>query len=130
MSEAIYGVTNPKEAVDKDNIQRFGSVIELDLEKEAYYRELHANVWEGVQAKIHECNMRNYNIYIAPIAGKKYLFSFFEYIGSDLEGDMGKFPQDEETLRWWKETDPCQKCLPGTPEGEQWLGLERVFFQA
>ena len=49
MSEAVYGATNPQPGVDKDGVQRFGSAIELRPEKEAYYRELHANVWPGVQ---------------------------------------------------------------------------------
>ena len=130
MSEAVYGSTNPEKKVDIDGVQRFGSAIELDLEKEAYYRELHANVWEGVQAMISKCNIKNYNIFVLPLNGKKYLFSFFEYHGTDLEADMAQMPQDEETQRWWKETDPCQKRLEGTSESEQWLNLERVFFQA
>jgi len=130
MSKAVYGETNPQSAVDKDDVQRFGSAIELRPEKEAYYRELHANVWPGVQKMISSANIRNYNIFYAELDGKKYLFSFMEYHGSDIEADMAKFPQDEETLRWWKETDPCQQRLPGTPDGDQWLNLERVFFQA
>ena len=130
MSSAVYGSTNPEPGYDVDKVQRFGSVIELDIDKETYYRELHANVWDGVQAMISKCNIKNYNIFVFPINGKKYLFSFMEYHGNDLESDMAQMPQDAETQRWWKETDPCQKRLEGTPEGEQWKNLERVFFQA
>ncbi len=130
MSQAVYGATNPAEKIDQDGVQRFGSTVELDLEKEKYYRELHANVWDGVQAMIAKCNIKNYNIFVLPLNGKKYLVSFFEYHGTDLAADMAQMPQDEETQRWWKETDPCQKRLDGTAEGEQWLNLERVFFQA
>ena len=58
---------------------------------------------------------------------KLYLFAYFEYVGEDLEADMAKMADDPETQRWWKETDPCQKRLPGTPEGQQWLKISEVF---
>jgi len=34
---------------------------------------------------------------------------------------------DPKTNEWWAVTDPCQIRLPGTPEGDQWLGIEEVF---
>jgi len=72
-------------------------------------------------------NIRNYSIYMTELEGKLYLFSYFEYIGDDWDADMKAIADDPETQRWWKETDPCQSRLPGTPEGQQWLKIPEVF---
>ena len=62
------------------------------------------------------------------IKGQKYLFSYFEYIGADLQADMRAMADDPETQRWWKETDPCQIRLPGRQPGANWSDMEMVFF--
>ncbi|MGB0580378.1 MAG: L-rhamnose mutarotase [Limisphaerales bacterium] len=127
-SEPIYGPTNPSpEELVKSHVRRFGSVIGLNPEKEKYYRELHADVWTTVLARIKESNMRNYSIYITEIEGKKYLFSYFEYVGTDLEADMQAIADDPETQRWWKETDPCQRQLPTRKPNANWSEMEMVF---
>jgi L-rhamnose mutarotase len=108
-------------------VQRFGSVIGLRPEKKDYYLKLHANVWPSVLKQIRGSNIRNYSIYLAELEGKLYLFSYFEYVGDDFKADMAKMAEDPETRRWWKETDPCQSRLPGTPESEQWLKIPEVF---
>lgn len=122
-SMEMAGVEAPKAA----KVQRFGSVIGLKPEKKDYYVKLHANTWPGVLERIKKSNIRNYSIYLAELEGKLYLFSYFEYVGDDFQGDMKKIADDPETQRWWKETDPCQIRLPGTPEGEQWLKIPEVF---
>lgn len=108
-------------------IQRFGSVIGLRPEKEAYYRQLHANAWPGVLQRLRESHIQNYSIYITELEGKKYLFSYFEYVGSDFEADMKGIADDPETRRWWRETDPCQIQLPNRKSGANWSEMERVF---
>ena len=89
-----------------------------------YAEKLHR---PGVLKQIRESNIRNYSIYRAELGGKLYLFSYFEYVGTDFEGDMKKMGEDAETRRWWKETDPCQRRIPGTPEGQHWMELPEVF---
>jgi L-rhamnose mutarotase len=124
-----YGPTNPSPAQLKTaRVKRFGSVIGLDPEKEQYYRELHAGVWPTVLDRIRKSNIRNYSIYVTEIREQKYLFSYFEYIGNDLEADMKAMADDPETQRWWKETDPCQIQLPGRQPGANWRNMEMVFF--
>lgn len=124
----VYGPTNPTpDQIAQAKVKHFGSVIELRGDKEQYYRELHGNVWPEVRAAINKANIRNYNIYVATIDGKRYLFSSFDYIGTDSKQDFADIAKDPTTKnRWWPETDPCQKRLPGTPEGEQWLPMEMV----
>ena len=124
-----FGKTNPA-AEQKENmrVKRFGSVIGLDPEKEQYYRELHADVWPTIVDRIRQSNIQNYSIYVTEIRGQKYLFSYFEYVGTDLEADMKAMADDPETQRWWKETDPCQIQLPGRQPGANWSDMEMVFF--
>ncbi len=107
---------------------RYGMVIALKPEKIAEYKELHANCWPGVLEKIEKCGIRNYSIYLAEIEeDKHYLFSYFEYVGDDFEGDMKKMAADGTTQKWWKETDPCQTPVPTCPEGDWWMKMEEVF---
>jgi L-rhamnose mutarotase len=123
---AVHGKTNPE--VPTDGVRRLASVIRLVPELEQMYRELHANVWDSVASRLRKSNIRNYSIFIAGIEGRKYLFSYCEYSGSDYEGDMRKIAEDPETRRWWQQTDPCQIPLPECVEGKRWCDLERVFF--
>ena len=126
--QPVYGRTNSSpEAHAKAVVQRFGSVIGLDPEKEQYYRELHANVWPGVLERLKRSNISTYAIYVAELEGKKYLFSHFEYTGDDFEADMRAISEDPETKRWWKETDPCQIQVPTRKAGANWSDLEMVF---
>lgn len=110
------------------NIKRFGSITGLKPEKMAYYKQLHANAWEGVLKKIKACHIQNYSIYVKEIEGKPYLFSYFEYVGNDFEKDMQSMATDTLTQRWWRETDPCQQPLPdAAAKGKIWSDAEEVF---
>jgi len=104
-------------------VKRFAQLIKVKPEKLDYYKELHANPWPCVLENIHECNIRNYSIFITP---DLYLFAYFEYVGNSFEEDMKKMAEDECTQKWWKETDPCQESL-SNESGEWWLNLEEVF---
>ena len=128
-NNAVYGNTNPiPEDFEKMPVKRFGSVIGLNKEQEIYYRQFHAEVWDGVINRIKASNIRNYSIYITEIEGKNYLFSYFEYTGEDYKSDIKAMADDESTKRWWKETDPCQFQLPSRKAGDQWSSMEMVFF--
>jgi L-rhamnose mutarotase len=123
-----YGATNPAPStVVTMPIKRFGSVIGLHHEKERYYRELHSDAWPEVIERLKRSNIRNYSVYISEIAGRKYLFSYFEYVGRDIEADMRAIADDPVPQRWWKETDPCQIQLPTRKPGAHWSDMEMVF---
>jgi len=122
-----YGKTNPSpEEFKKMPVKRYGSVVELNPNKDQYYRELHANGWQGVMEQIKRSNIQNYSVFVHEIADKKYLFSYFEYVGNDFDADMVLIAEDEETRRWWGETDPCQNPLP-CADGGIWSAMETVF---
>ena len=61
-------------------MKRYGSVIGLSEEGKSEYRKLHAAVWPGVLAKIADCNIRNYSIYLKE--PENLMFSYFEYHGT------------------------------------------------
>jgi L-rhamnose mutarotase len=114
----------------KPKVQRYGSVIGVRAEKLKEYKKLHAAVWPEVAKKITEANIRNYSIYLRKLPdGNYYLFSYFEYVGTDFKGDMAKMASDPMIKKWWKETDPCQKPLGDRNKGEWWAGMEEVFHQ-
>jgi L-rhamnose mutarotase len=79
--------------------------------------------------RIQDSNIRNYSVAVKEIEGKLYLFSYFEYVGSDFANDMAALAADPETQRWWKETDPCQMPLPDAANaGRIWSDAEEVFY--
>ncbi|HEX6848260.1 MAG TPA: L-rhamnose mutarotase [Chitinophagaceae bacterium] len=122
--EIDSGVTTP----EKQRV-RYGMVTGLKPEKLDYYKELHAKPWPAVIAKIKECNIENYSIYIQKMEDKYYLFSYFEYTGHDFDTDMKKMATDTTTQRWWKETDPCQLPLPEALSKQQvWTKMDELFY--
>lgn len=104
-------------------MKRYGSIIRVLPEKLEEYKQLHANTWPTVLKMIHECNIRNYSIYYK----EGLLFSYYEYIGTDYDGDMARMAADPQTQRWWKVTDPCQQPLETNKPGEWWAAMEEVF---
>jgi L-rhamnose mutarotase len=107
---------------------RHASIIGI-LEKDiAEYKRLHAAVWPGVLATIQRCHIRNYSIYLRRLpSGQHYLFSYFEYTGSDLAADLALMAADPTTQDWWKLCEPLQQPLPDRAPGEWWAGAEEVF---
>lgn len=107
---------------------RYGMVQGLKPDRVARYKELHAAVWPAVLDMIRQCNIRNYTIYLRRLPdGQYYLFSNFEYIGTDYAADMAKMAADPTTQAWWAECKPCQEPLPDRAEGEWWAAMEEVF---
>jgi L-rhamnose mutarotase len=110
----------------KVSMKRYAKVIQVKPEKLAEYEQLHANCWEGVCKKIAECNITNFSIHY----GGGYLFSYYEYVGTDYEADMLKMAQDETTQKWWEFTDSCQDPVSWAKDGEWWSDLREVFYTA
>ena len=104
-------------------MKRYGSVIKVRMEKLREYKKLHAAVWPEVLEMITRCNIRNYSIYYKD----GYLFSYFEYVGTDFDADMAKMAADETTQKWWDVCKPCQQQLETCAENEWWADMEEVF---
>jgi L-rhamnose mutarotase len=104
-------------------MKRYGMVIRVKPERLEEYKRLHAAVWPEVLRKITECNIRNYSIYHKD----DLLFSYFEYVGKDFDGDMAKMAADPITQKWWDVCKPCHDPLPTRGEGEWWANMDEVF---
>jgi L-rhamnose mutarotase len=107
----------------KETHTRYASVIKVKPEKLEEYKALHANPWPGVNQMLKQCNIQNYSIFYRD----GYLFSYFEYTGSDFEADMEKMAKDSLTQEWWKLTDPCQIPVETAGEGVWWADMEELY---
>lgn len=104
-------------------MQRYGMVLRLRPEAEEKYKAYHAAVWPEVLDMIRKCNIRSYSIYLKD----GYLFSYFEYTGSDFQADMARMAADPKTQEWWAIMEPMQEPLPTRQAGEWWANMEEVF---
>lgn len=104
---------------------RMGMLIGLKPDRIAEYKKLHAAVWPEVLDMIHECNIRNYSIFLRE--PENLLFAYWEYIGTDFEADMRRMAADPNTQRWWDICMPCQQPLESRGDDEWWAIMEEVF---
>ncbi|MHC4501324.1 MAG: L-rhamnose mutarotase [Planctomycetota bacterium] len=104
-------------------MKRYGMVINVKPEKFDEYKRLHADVWPAVLDMIKQCNIRNYSIYHKD----GFLFSYFEYEGTNFDADMAKMAADPTTQEWWDLCKPCQTPLETRGPGEWWADMEEVF---
>jgi L-rhamnose mutarotase len=104
-------------------MQRYASVIGMKPENREEYERLHAAVWPEVLEQIKKSNIRNYSIY----RYGELLFSYFEYVGDDFEGDMAAMAADPNTQRWWDVCMPLQSPVPDRAEGEWWATIPEIF---
>ncbi|WP_242675464.1 L-rhamnose mutarotase [Niastella koreensis] len=127
----MQGCLQQSAARDSEKKQRvrYGMITGVKPEKLDYYKSLHGKPWATVLAKIKECNIENYSIYLQKIDSNYFLFSYFEYTGNDFDADMKKMAADTATQRWWRETDPCQlPLLEAVAKKQIWTKMEEVFY--
>jgi L-rhamnose mutarotase len=105
------------------SLKRVASVVGLDPDKEMAYRELHRKVWPEVLEVLVSAGVTNYSIFLRD----SLLFSYFEFVGDDYESAMAGIASDKTTKEWWKLTEPCQRPLPSTGDGEWWANADEVF---
>ena len=109
-------------------MKRFGQLIGVKPEVFTEYVKYHAAVWPGVLKMITDCNIRNYSIYLRQLDdGQHYLFSYFEYTGTDFAADMAKMAADPKTQEWWSVMMPMQRPVANRAPGEWWATMEEVF---
>jgi L-rhamnose mutarotase len=103
--------------------KRYGQLLKVKPEKIEEYVRYHAAVWPEVLKTIHDCNIRNYSIFLKD----DQLFAYFEYIGSNYEADMRKMAADPKTQEWWAIMEPMQSPIPTRAPGEWWAKMKEVF---
>ncbi len=107
-------------------VQRMGMVIGIAPENIAEYKQLHANVWPEVLARLKQSNISNYSIFLRE--PENLMFSYWEYTGSDFEADMTAIAAHEVTQKWWQVCGPMQRPLDTRKDEEWWAEMEQVFF--
>lgn len=106
-------------------VQRMGMVIGARPEKLEEYKRLHAEPWPDMDAALSAANIRNYSIYLRE--PENLLFGYWEYVGTDYEGDMRRLGELAVTRRWLALTDPCQAPFATRAEGEWWASMPEVY---
>jgi L-rhamnose mutarotase len=104
-------------------MKRVAAVIGLPADGAAEYERLHAEVWPDVLDRIGLSNIRNYTIF----RYGELLFSYYEYVGDDLEADLAAMAADPATQAWWALCEPLQRPVPERADGEWWHVLPEVF---
>ena len=118
-------VKQPKGYVADKNVKRVGMVVGIKPDKIEEYKRLHADGNPGVRDLLNKYHMQNFSIYLTEIEGKWYEFGYYEYTGSDFDGDMAKLAKEPRNIEWLQMCDPMQIPL----EGETgWREMERVYF--
>jgi L-rhamnose mutarotase len=106
-------------------MKRYASVLGLKPEAIAEYKRLHAAVWPDVLKQISASNIRNYSIFLRE--PENLLLAYYEYHGTDHDGDMARMAADPRTQEWWAVCMPLQSPLPTVKQGEWWAPTEEVF---
>ena len=109
-------------------MKRVGMVIGIDPNRINEYKKLHKNVWGDILQSLSDANISNYSIFLKE--PENLLFSYFEYMGSDLKKDMAIMADMKITKKWWALCMPCQKPLETRKEDEWWSQMQEVFFHA
>jgi L-rhamnose mutarotase len=106
-------------------MKRYGRVLGLKPEAIAEYKRIHAAVWPDVLAQIARSGIRNYTIFLRE--PENLLFSYYEYHGTDHDGDMARMAEDPRTQEWWAVCMPMQAPLATKAADEWWAGMDEVF---
>jgi L-rhamnose mutarotase len=106
-------------------MQRMGMMIGVKAEHIAEYKRVHAAVWPEILAKISECGIKNYSIFLRE--PENVMFGYWEYHGVDFAADAAKMAADPRTQDWWALCMPMQAPLASRKQGEWWAMTEEVF---
>ena len=106
-------------------MKKIGQVCGISPEKARAYIEYHRNIPEEIRALIRNCNIRNYRIYYR----NGLLFTDYDYVGEDYDGDMRKMSENPDNQKWWDLVKPLMSPLPDRNEDEFWADMELIFEQ-
>jgi len=116
---AIYANT------ESTRVRRVGMVIGIKTDQISAYESLHAASNPGVRDLLNKYHMHNFSIYMRRLDdGKYYLFGYYEYTGTDYDGDMKKLGADPRNQKWLSTTGPMQVPLSGE---QSWAMMKEVY---
>jgi L-rhamnose mutarotase len=106
-------------------VKRFGNVVRIAPEQLDTYRALHRALWPVVQDTLQRCHIRHYAVYHKD----GWLFSSYEYHGSDHAADMARMHADPAARQWWALTMPLHEPVDQEPPSAWWAAMDEVFRQ-
>jgi len=110
---------------DSPTVKRVGMVIGIRYDQISAYESLHDASNPGVRDLLDKYHMHNFSIFIHRLDdGKYYLFGYYEYTGSDYDGDMAKLAREPRNQKWLSTTDPLQIPLEGE---KSWAKMQEVY---
>ena len=98
-------------------MKRMGWVIGVRPEKLDEYKRLHADAWPSVLAKIEECNIKNYTIYLRE--PENLLFAHLSTMAQNSKQIAPRWLTIPR-LKDGGERQSCQRRLDSGSDGEQW----------
>ena len=117
---------NSSEPVVEKVTKRVGMVVMIKEDQIEEYKRIHAPDNPGVRDLLTKYNMRNFSIFLQKLDdGNYYEFGYYEYVGNDFEGDMGKLAAEPRNIEWLKVCDPMQIPLEGY---DGWAEMELVYY--
>ena len=130
LSLFIMACSNDKVIIDKkqqENFKRVGMVVKIKKDMLEEYKELHTDNNPGVRHLLTKYHMRNFSIFLVQLAdGGWYEFGYYEYWGTDLEGDMSKLDLEPENIKWLEVCGPMQEGI--LPNQEGWKIMDRIYY--
>lgn len=116
-----------------EDIKRFGKIIVLKDDCKEKYLALHADGNAGVRDLLQKYNLHNFNIFMHTLPdGKTYEFMYYEYRGTDFDGDMALLNAEPRNIQWLSECDPTQETLDPNAKsggsGGSWVDMTRIYF--
>ena len=112
-------------ACSRPPVKRVGMVIGVKPDRIAAYKAVHAASNPGVRDLLSKYHMRNFSIYLQQLEdGAYYLFAYYDYDGSDYNGDMAKLSAEKRNIEWLSVTDAMQIPLRGQ---KSWTQMEEVY---
>lgn len=110
--------------------RRFTHVIGLRPDAVATYKELHAQIWPDIAEATRRAGLHNYSIHLCELPDRSYyLFSYFEYSGTDIEADLASLAGCPRMAEWTACCEACQLPLANRDSGAWWSSMEEVFYQ-
>ena len=123
-TEAVDAAHHGEAVAATRTIKRVGMVVGLKESVIPEYKRLHADNNAGVRDLLGKYNMHNFSIFLHEIDGKFYEFGYYEYTGSDFEGEMALLDAEPRNAEWLKVCDPMQIPLEGATG---WSEMEMVY---
>ncbi len=103
-------------------MKRFTLYSRLKPEKVEDYIRLHAEPWPELMELLESCHIHHYSI---SLKGDE-VFTYYEYTGTDYEGDMARMDSSEVMQHWWTFSKPC---FLHHDEGHYYDDLQEVFYK-